>query len=69
MQRNDNQKSTRSSFGFWLILGICLGLVFGAALDNFPLGIALGPSFGILLWAFFKHETERDHQGKVDSND
>ena len=40
-----------SRLSLWIGIGMGIGVAFGAALDNIGLGVALGPSVGVMIWA------------------
>ena len=40
-----------SRLGVWIGVGMGIGVAFGAALGNIGLGVASGPSVGVMIWA------------------
>ncbi|MFI6578600.1 hypothetical protein ACIBFB_22680 [Nocardiopsis sp. NPDC050513] len=45
-------RTTKSNVGMWLPVGLCMGVAFGAAMDNLAAGIAIGLAFGLGLTTF-----------------
>ena len=43
------EKKTKKSSDYYIGVGLCLGVAFGAAFDNIGLGICLGLVFGVAI--------------------
>jgi len=48
-KRRRDDSDGGSAIGFWLIIGVGIGVAMGVALDSIPVGIAVGAGLGFLL--------------------
>lgn len=58
-----NDKSTSDTWALSLLIGVALGLVFGMALDDISIGIALGFAAGVFYELFWKSTPKRGAGG------
>lgn len=57
--KNINENKRNSKNGFYLAIGIALGVVFGLLIDNLAIGIAVGVASGTSIDAIIAKENKK----------
>jgi len=66
--RKPKKESEKYKQGQWIGIGIALGVVFGAVVDNIGLGISLGLVIGVAVDYYTKRKFEKE-QNTSDGKD
>jgi hypothetical protein len=53
-------KSRNDSMGFWIIIGITIGLAGGGVFENIAIGVALGVALGVAMGALAQKQKKQE---------
>ncbi len=57
---SQENKGRNDSMGFWIIIGITIGLAGGGAFDNIAIGVAIGIALGVAMGASVQKQKKQE---------